>query len=108
MNRVELKEFHNPAGLRIINNNTAVALKNMMKLAVEEGTGKSARVFGMETAGKTGSSEIGGVWFAGFAPVDVPRWAVVVFIQKGTSGGKEAAAAFQKIVSELAQVEKIF
>ncbi|HHT63550.1 MAG TPA: hypothetical protein GXZ75_07720 [Clostridia bacterium] len=103
-----LKEFHNPAGLRIINNNTAVALKNMMKLAVEEGTGKSARVFGMETAGKTGSSEIGGVWFAGFAPVDVPRWAVVVFIQKGTSGGKEAAAAFQKIVSELAQVEKIF
>jgi penicillin-binding protein 2 len=102
-----VKEFLHVGGTRIISPMTTAVLKDLLQQAVEEGTGKSARVSGMETAGKTGSSEIGGVWFAGFAPVDVPRWAVVVFIQKGTSGGKEAAAAFRKIVTGLAQKEGI-
>jgi penicillin-binding protein 2 len=104
----DVKEFSSIAGNRILKPETVSALKDMLNLAVKEGTGRSAQVSGMETAGKTGSSEIGGVWFAGFAPVDIPRWAVVVFIQKGTSGGKEAAAAFQKIVAGLAQAEGIF
>lgn len=103
----ELEEFTNVTGKRVIRADTASSLKSMLEMGVEEGTGQSAQVPGIKTAGKTGSSEINVVWFAGFAPVDVPRWAVVVLIQKGTSGGKEAAPVFQKIVSGLAQEEEI-
>lgn len=102
-----VKEFPSTAGQRVIPPEIAASLKNMLEKGVEEGTGKSAHVPGMKTAGKTGSSETNGVWFAGFAPADVPRWAVAVFIQRGSSGGKEAAPIFQKIVSELAHKEGI-
>ncbi|MEL7566391.1 MAG: penicillin-binding transpeptidase domain-containing protein [Dehalobacterium sp.] len=103
----ELEEFINVTGKRVIKAETAASIKAMLEMGVTEGTGKSAQVPGIRTAGKTGSSEINAVWFAGFAPVDVPRWAVVVFIQKGSSGGKEAAPIFQKIISDLAKKEEI-
>lgn len=104
----KIEEYTNVTGKRVIKAETASYVKSMLKLAVEEGTGMSAKVPGITTAGKTGSSEINAVWFAGFAPVEVPRWAVVVFIQKGISGGREAAPVFQKIVSGLAKEENIF
>jgi penicillin-binding protein 2 len=96
-----VKNFFSPASKRIISSKTAQELKLMLQSGVREGTGKSAQVPGIEVAGKTGSSETHGVWFAGFAPVQQPRWAVVVFLQKGSSGGREAAPIFKKIVSQL-------
>ncbi len=67
-----------------------------------QGTGREARVNGIEVAGKTGTAEFdlheGGVtrrinraWFIGFAPYNNPEVAVAVLIEDGNSGGHTAA-----------------
>ena len=56
--------------------------------------------FDMDIAGKTGSAQVmvdgkeeAHGWFAGFAPYDNPEIAVVVLIEKASSGGYTAATA---------------
>ena len=75
------------------------------------GTGRNARVPGMEICGKTGTVQIVGrenrqnlksnaenhSWFAGFADRDNPEIAVVVFVEHGGSGGAIAAPIAGKI-----------
>ncbi|NLZ92897.1 MAG: hypothetical protein GX922_02585 [Firmicutes bacterium] len=102
-----IKKFAPDTQTRVISSATAEELKKMLKDAVRDGTGKTAQVLGISTAGKTGSSETEGAWFAGFAPFDQPRWAVVVFIHKGNSGAGDAAPVFQKIVSRLVNLEEL-
>jgi penicillin-binding protein 2 len=60
----------------------------------------------MKVAGKTGTSpaEDGAwthAWFAGYAPANEPKIALVVFLEKG-HGGSEAAAVAQKIFAAYA------
>ena len=55
-------------------------------------------------AGKTGSAQTGvgdeaHAWFAGFAPYENPEIAVIVFIEKGASGGYTASTA-KEIIKE--------
>ena len=68
----------------------------------EHGTGRAARVDGMDIAGKTGTAEDGAFvypmpeaaqengWFVGFTPSERPRWVVAVSLRGKT--GREAAA----------------
>ena len=54
--------------------------------------------FDMKNAGKTGSAQTGAkgeahAWFAGFAPYENPEIAVIVFVEKGGSGGYTAGVA---------------
>ncbi len=66
-----------------------------------EGSGRTAAVEGMDIAGKTGTAEVEKnghkekdaqiTWFASFAPVQDPRYAVVVMVEGGASGGKTCA-----------------
>jgi penicillin-binding protein 2 len=66
-----------------------------------EGTGHSAGVPGLQIGGKTGTAEVeknGHIekafkitWFASFAPVESPRYAVVVMVVSGASGGLTCA-----------------
>ncbi len=59
------------------------------------GTGRLARVAGLHIAGKTGTAESGQekthAWFVGFAPVENPKIAMVVFLEHGGHGGVSAA-----------------
>jgi len=64
----------------------------------ETGTGKRARVAGIEMGGKTGSAEYGPrsdrkkhAWMIAFAPFDNPEYAVALVIEDGISGGMTAA-----------------
>ncbi len=63
---------------------------------VQEGTCRAAGVPSVRVAGKTGTaSALDGsgrthAWFAGYAPVDAPEIALVVFLERGT-GAQEAA-----------------
>jgi penicillin-binding protein 2 len=61
------------------------------------GTGHRARVDGMDICAKTGTAQLKDVhgntkdhttWFISFAPRDKPRYAVVVMVESGTSGGE--------------------
>lgn len=98
---------------RIIKNETAEELINMLTLAVEDGTGKKAKIPHFVIAGKTSTaqrvSETGGYkgyipGFIGF-PVNVPkRFVVFVYIEdpkKGYYGATVAAPVFQKITKSI-------
>jgi peptidoglycan glycosyltransferase len=79
---------------------TAEQLADMMSRVVEEGTGTAAALSGVQVAGKTGTAEVGEFreftqpWFICFAPVDNPRLAVAVTLERqpaGSQGGTVAA-----------------
>ena len=68
-----------------------------MRLVIDHqrGTGKRVRIDGLSLAGKTGTAEVGGgkrdhAWFVGFVPADAPRYAFVVVLEHGGSGGSVA------------------
>ena len=74
---------------------TASALTQMMVGVVESGTGRSARISGVQVAGKTGTAQTTQgqpphAWFTAFAPADAPRVAVAVIVENGGNLGNEA------------------
>lgn len=83
---------------------------------VEEpgGTGREAAVRGLRIGGKTGTAEVERAgrmvdkttWFTSFAPVERPKWAVVVMVESGASGGKTCAPVARKIYEALQQRER--
>jgi cell division protein FtsI/penicillin-binding protein 2 len=101
---------------RIISQETADAVKDMMLAVVEGGTGTRAQVEGVKACGKTGTAEKAnrsGVGynegrqitsFIGFAPYEDPGVAVIVVVDEPQGGENEiwggtvAAPAFSDIV----------
>jgi len=90
---------------------TATAVAGMMKKVVDEGTGTAAQLgSGITFAGKTGTASVGTTgsnltqpWFIGFAPIDNPKVAVAVTIERtqGQFGGQVAAPIAKAIVQTL-------
>jgi len=86
---------------RVINENTARDLTEMMKNVVKEGTGTAAALEGVELAGKTGTAEIdiqrgiNDAWFIGFT--NEVAVAVVIERIQGT-GGVEAAPIAKSVL----------
>ena len=88
---------------------------HMMRDVVEEsdGTGKRARIEGIEVAGKTGTAQKAdhraGTYgskrlasFVGFFPADKPRYLILVMVDEPTRnqyGGVVAAPVFKEIAS---------
>jgi len=100
-------------GDRVISEETATQVLQMLEMVVQEGTAQSARVPGYRVAGKTGTSRkaIAGGYgdeyvtlFAGVAPVSDPRIAVVVTVNEPQGdeyhGGDVAAPVFAEIVGD--------
>lgn len=92
---------------RVIRFETARQVQRMMAAVLEYGTGREAQPW-CKAAGKTGTVQNSeGVdlpnhaWFAGFAPLDKPRYVVVVFCEKGVSGGATAAPVFREVVDKI-------
>jgi cell division protein FtsI/penicillin-binding protein 2 len=90
--------------LRVLKEETAKQVQRMMAAVLEYGTGREGQPV-CKAAGKTGTVQNSEgrdlpdhAWFAGYAPLREPRYAVVVFCEKGASGGKTAAPIFRKIV----------
>jgi penicillin-binding protein A len=84
----------------VIGPDEAAAIAAAMQRAVESSIGQQftsgAKVPGVPTAGKSGTAELGGSgaphsWFIGFAPVDHPRVAIAVIVERGGRGGARAA-----------------
>lgn len=90
----------------------AADLTTMMRRVVDDGTGKKARVPGVQVAGKTGTAEHGNgepahAWFTAFAPADDPKIALAVLVEDGgkygaEAGGGSVAAPIAKKVIEAA------
>lgn len=75
---------------------TAEAITAMMLDVVDNGTGTSAQISGVQVAGKTGTAQTGNdeaphAWFTSFAPADDPQVAVAVVVENGGSAGSETS-----------------
>jgi peptidoglycan glycosyltransferase len=80
---------------------TADQLADMMRAVVTEGTAKNLAQFNI--AGKTGTAEQGpgnpnARWFAGFAPMDKPKYAFAVVTEGSGSGGEAAGPVAGEIM----------
>jgi len=78
----------------------------------QQGTGKRARVEGVEMAGKTGSAEYGAkaerrthAWMIAFAPFGAPRYVVAIVIENGVSGGVTAAPRIGELMKGMFELE---
>jgi penicillin-binding protein 2 len=75
-----------------LNPDQLAILRRAMIAVVEEGTGRSGRLTGLQIAGKTGTAQnphgASHGWFIGFAPADKPEivvGAIIEFAQHGTA-----------------------
>jgi len=90
-----------------------------------DGSGRAARVPGFSVGGKTGTAQKkvptgkfhprSGVrlfrkdhitWFVSFAPVESPRYVVVVMVESGESGGKTCAPVAGRIYRAIRDLER--
>ena len=85
---------------------TASELTRMMEAVVDEGTGTTAQITGIQVAGKTGTAEIvqgqstNNAWFIAFAPASKPTVAVAATVAKVPGYGATFAAPVAKRVLE--------
>jgi peptidoglycan glycosyltransferase len=82
----------------------------MMRSVVEEGTGQTVRLSGLDIAGKTGTAQIGvpgsnltRPWFIAVAPSRSPRIAIAVTVARtqGGFGATVAAPIAQQVLKTL-------
>ncbi len=108
---VVIKRYTQPPGVRVLSKKTVGQLQEMMIAVTRFGTGQTAYVEGVGSAGKTGSAETGRLtsekkgishaWFAGYGPIKNPQYAIAVFVEDGMSGGDVAAPIFGEILKTI-------
>lgn len=76
-----------------------------LREVASSGTGRRASSFGVQVAGKTGTAQNSQgedhAWFAGYAPANAPRYAVVVIAEAGKGGGAVAGPIVGKMLNFL-------
>ena len=108
-----------PEQRRVVNAETAIALRGMLEGVTLHGTAKKAQLDGYTAAGKTGTAQkidprtkgysstkfVGS--FVGFAPVNNPQVAIIVVIDEPAGayhGGDVAAPVFREIAEQILPV----
>jgi penicillin-binding protein A len=95
-----------------VSKETADAVADMMRLAVQRGTGTAAQIFGYSIGGKTGTGETGvpgsnTTWFIAFAGEDEeqpPQLAIAVVLQNQSgTGGTTAAPIAREVMQAILQ-----
>jgi penicillin-binding protein 2 len=101
-------------------------IKGALKGVVTEakGTANKERIAGVDMAGKTGTAQVSHVtprgvdpkkvwyfnrdhaWFAGYAPADSPEIAIVVLVEHGGGGGKNAVPVAMRVVDTWQKTNK--
>ncbi len=79
-------------------------VRQIMGISVNDGWARTARIQGVQVGGKTGTAQLGDdetephAWFLGIAPVDDPRFVVVVLIEHGGEGSVTAAPLARQLL----------
>ncbi len=116
-----VKQEEPAAGTRIVSPETSEALRRLMRLVVERGTGKSADAPGYRVGGKTGTAEKAAgrgykrnaliSSFVGAFPMDAPRYVIFMAVDEPkpnkeshgyATGGWVAAPAVKRLVERMA------
>jgi peptidoglycan glycosyltransferase len=93
---------------RAVSKETADAVAEMMRLAVQRGTGTAAQIYGYSIGGKTGTGETGvpgsnTTWFIAFAGKtedEPPELAIAVVLQNQSGTGGSTAAPIARSVMQ--------
>lgn len=103
----EVESFEEKEYAKLLNENEASVLKDMMREVVISGTGKKLNeAEGYEACGKTGSAEFSKdksrshSWFTGFAPLNNPEIALSVLVEDGGSGSQTAVPIAKSIFDQ--------
>jgi penicillin-binding protein 2 len=99
-------EAPRPLGMKAA---TLATVREGLKAVVhgERGTAHQTDLRHVDAAGKTGSATFNvkehksHAWFAGYAPADKPRFAIVVLVEDGGGGGHTAAPLAARIATRL-------
>ena len=105
------KDFQSPEKKRVIDKTTAYTLKKWTTevVSAEKGTAHLLANAAMPVAGKTGTAQTGDPnanhqWFAGFAPVDKPKYIIVVMAESvPQSQGRDTEKVALQIINSLPQ-----
>lgn len=96
---------HSRGSVRVTSPRTAALVTKLMEAVVSGSgaTGNAAQISGVQVAGKTGTSELGGdeendAWFVAFAPAQNPKIAVAVLVVHGGFGGDAAAPIAREVL----------
>jgi len=102
-----------PVRTRVLDEDLARRLRDVLEDVVRDGTGKLARVSGFRTAGKTGTAQraVAGTfdnehhvaWFAGFLPMPDPRIVVVVAVEDPSGIDFWASTVAAPIFADIAE-----
>lgn len=98
---------------RVMKEDTAKRLKVILQGVIDQGTAQGAKMKDVSAGGKTGTAQkvVNGVYshssfvasFIGFAPVEDPKFAIVISVDEphnGYYGGTVAGPVFKEIVEE--------
>ncbi len=116
-----IKKFQPTLIRRVISLDTSLRVKKILTGAVEEGTGKLAKVAGFTAAGKTGTAqklEPNGAYshnkfvasFIGFAPAEEPLVTIVVIVDEPHPyyfGGGVSAPVFKNVAGDVIRYLKM-
>ncbi|MCH5256278.1 MAG: penicillin-binding protein 2 [Lachnospiraceae bacterium] len=98
-----VKQFSQGSYGRLMSENEAEILTELMMAVVESGTATKLKGQDYIAAGKTGSAEYNSVktdshaWFTGFAPADDPQICVTIIIEGAGSGGDYAVPIARRL-----------
>lgn len=104
--RVRAELGVSPRSLRIVREAMLADVEDQ-----EEGSGKLAAVPGLRIGGKTGTAEVTEgtrvvdhiVWFVSYAPVEQPKYVVVVMVESGASGAATCAPVARRVYEAILQ-----
>lgn len=102
--RSVVKQFSPDAYKRLMSEEEAQIMTELMEEVVKSGTGTKLSGLSYTAAGKTGSAEYNKVksdshaWFTGFAPVEEPQVCVTIIIEGAGSGGDYAVPIAKRIL----------
>ncbi|MDR2074574.1 MAG: penicillin-binding protein 2 [Oscillospiraceae bacterium] len=95
---------------QVISINTSEILKESMKKALEQGTGKHGRPKTCTAAAKTATAETGifennkrvnQAWYAGFFPFEQPRYCLTILAENPEDGTKLCAEVFKELAERI-------
>lgn len=99
-----------PEKKRVISKETAQKLKKYMRASIDYGTSLKGRPENVEACAKTSTAETGikvdgrsviQAWYAGFFPIDKPKYCIVILSEDATGGGESCGPVFKEIVDRM-------
>lgn len=96
-----------------ISASTAKSLQQLLAKVVESGTGTSLNSLPLKVAGKSGTAQTNvetgqiNTWFAGYFPVEEPKYALVVVKLNTSQQEQHATAVFKEYVQKISELDDV-